>query len=188
MGLMTINIYEIMLIGVALAMDAFGVAIGVGLSERKNRFSDKAYILSFGFFQFLLSFLGGVLGYFFNTYIVSVPKIIGGIVIAIVGILMIIEGTAKTSKPVLLKKIMIIILGISVSIDAFVVGFTVLNQFYSFYLLFLYCLIIGLIALLISTIGFFLCLYFSKVGFFIKYSNYLGGIVLILFGVKMIFI
>lgn len=182
-----INIGQVMLIGLALAMDAFGVAIGIGLSEKNNRYKDKAYILSFGFFQFLLSLLGGSFGYFFNTYIVSVPKILGGIVIAIVGILMIIDSTVKTSKPVLLKKSMVIILGISVSIDALVIGFTVLNQFCSFYLLYLNCLIIGLITVLLSTIAFFLCLYFSKIKFFTKYSNYLGGVVLIIFAIKMIF-
>ena len=56
------------------------------------------------------------------------PSIIGGMIISLVGVVMIKEGFENEGKCPLLKPKMYFILGISVSIDAMVVGFTVLNN------------------------------------------------------------
>lgn len=49
---------------------------------------------------------------------------------------------------------MIIILGISVSVDAMVIGFTVFNNIERVLSLLVYTILIGLITLLICTLGF----------------------------------
>ncbi len=55
------------------------------------------------------------------------PTIVGGLIIIVVGILMILEGFKQKEKSIFLNKSMYFILGISVSIDALIIGFTTLT-------------------------------------------------------------
>lgn len=79
-----------------------------------------------------------------------------------------------------------ITLGISVSIDALVVGFTAYNV-YNFKLIFLNTLLVGVVTLLLCVFAVLLSMYLRKVKFIARYADFLGGIMLILFGLKMIF-
>ena len=120
------NLKDIIIIGVALAMDAVGVSISIGVNSAINKENKIEFIISFAFFQFLFFFLGKISGNLFETYITAMPNVIGGIAIAIVGILMISDGfeNRENDERMLLKKGVALILGVSVSIDAFVIGFT----------------------------------------------------------------
>ena len=82
---------------------------------------------------------------------------------------------------------MVVILGISVSIDALIIGFTTFHQLGSLLVLLIDSVLIGLITLFFCTIAFFSCRYLRKISFISKYANFLGGIALILFAIKMIF-
>ena len=86
----------------------------------------------------------------------------------------------------LIKKSMYIILGMSVSIDALVVGFTAFYETVSI-LIFVNSLLVGLITLFLCTLGFFLCRYARKIEFICKYADILGGLILVILGIKMIF-
>ncbi|GAB6167757.1 manganese efflux pump MntP family protein [Clostridium carnis] len=180
---------EVILIGVALAMDALGLSISLGINPSLKRKNKIGFIVSFAFFQFLFLFIGGVSGVFFDTYIASIPNIIGGLIVGAIGAIMIIDGFKKDDKDdsFLIRKAMYIILGVSVSIDALVIGFTAFHEMQLILLLFVDSILIGLITLLICTTGFFLCRYVRKINFICKYADFLGGIILILFGIKMIF-
>lgn len=180
--------YSLFLISLALALDAFGVALSLGLLDNIKTKNKVAFIVSFAFFQFLLSLIGAYFGYLFNIYIVSVPKIIGGIIIAVVGVMMIKEGMEEKETNLMLKKKMYFILGISVSIDAAVVGFTALNNVGSFATLFEYTLFIGFVTLVMSSIAFIISKSLKKIEVISKYADYVGGITLILFGLKMMFL
>ena len=184
------SLRDVFIIGVALAMDAFGVSISIGLGKNVNRENKIGFIISFAIFQFLFFFCGGVFAYFFEKYVTSIPNLIGGIVIMVVGIMMIKEGIESNDDEggILTKGYMYIVLGISVSIDALVVGFTTLHNNSINYTLIYNSAIIGFITLIICTIGFYLCRYIRKVKFISKYANFLGGIMLLLFGIKMIFL
>ncbi|MFA9399152.1 MAG: manganese efflux pump MntP family protein [Clostridiaceae bacterium] len=182
------DILSLFLIAVALSLDALGVSLCIGLNNQIDNKNKAKFALSFGFFQFLFSLAGAYAGFMFNLYIVSVPKIIGGLIITIVGIIMFREGMKNQGECILVKKGMHFILGISVSIDAMVVGFTALNNINSNILIFEQTLFIGFITLIISSIGFYITKYLRKIEFIGKYADYLGGIILILFGLKMIFI
>jgi putative Mn2+ efflux pump MntP len=122
------NLYSLLLIALALSLDAFGIAICVGLNDGVKLKNKLGFIASFGFFQFLFALIGAYAGIMFNTYITSVPNIIGGAIISLVGVVMIKEGFENKGKCPLINPKMCIILGISVSIDAMVVGFTVLDK------------------------------------------------------------
>lgn len=180
-------IYMVVIIGIALAMDAFGVSLSIGVNSSINREKKIQYILSFGFFQFLFILIGGILGYYFDSYIVEIPSLLGGIVVGIVGILMLIDGKRDSDNSLLVEDKMLLVLGVSVSIDALVVGFSALHQFGSVIILLLDSIIVGLITTFLCSIAFFLCRYFRKINFVNKYADYLGGIVLIIFAIKMIF-
>ena len=178
---------DVIIIGVALAMDALGVTIGIGVNSKVSRRKKVCFILSFAVFQILLFFLGGVSGFFFDKYIISIPNIIGGITIFIVGVIMIKEGFNNESENGLLeKRFMAIVLGISVSIDALVVGFTAFHAIDGYWVMATNSLIVGIITLVICTTGFYLCRYIRKVQFVTKYADFLGGIMLILFAIKML--
>lgn len=179
--------YSLSVIAVALSLDAFGVALSIGLDNRlrlKNKF---VFALSFGFFQFLFSLIGSYTGFLFNKYIVTVPNIAGGIVIALVGSYMIKEGASEKDECLFLNPRMYIILGISVSIDAVVIGFTVLNRISGSLLIFSYTVYIGIVTFIFSVVGFFIARYLKRIQLVEKYADYLGGIILIIFGIKMIF-
>ena len=47
------NIKDILIVGVALAMDAFGITISIGLNKHVNRSKKIGFIISFALFQFL---------------------------------------------------------------------------------------------------------------------------------------
>lgn len=179
--------YSLFLIAVALSLDAFGVSLCVGLNRMATRKYKALCILSFGFFQFLFSIAGAYAGFLFNTYIVSVPKVIGGIVITLVGILMIKEGLENKEECALVKPGMWIILGVSVSIDAMVVGFTALNNIISGYMILKDTLFIGLITVINCIFAFIIAKYLKKIEIIGKYADYIGGIILIIFGLKMVF-
>lgn len=181
------EVLDIFVIGIALAMDAFGVTLGVGVNKNLKNGDKQKYVFSFGFFQFLLAFIGGVSGYLFNNYIFPISTTIGGVVIGFIGILMIIDGLKNDSESILNKKAMIIILGISVSIDAMVIGFTIFNNIKEIFILFVDTILIGLITLFICNIGLFISRYISKINFVKKYASLFGGMALILFSIKMIF-
>ena len=183
------NLKDLIIVGVALAMDAVGVTVSIGVNPKIIRRNKIAFIMSFSIFQFLLFFLGGVGGNLFEKYITTIPNMLGGIAIAIVGMLMIREGFEdnKDDETLLLKKGMVLILGISVSIDAFVVGFTGFNYISNVLMMIGDCSIVGFITLILCTFTFYLCRYIRKIGFISKYASFFGGITLIIFAIKMIF-
>ena len=172
------NLKDLIIVGIALAMDAVGVTVSIGVNPKVIRRNKIAFIMSFAIFQFLFFLLGGIGGHLFEKYITTIPNI--------VGILMIKEGF-EDNETLLLKREMVIILGISVSIDAFVVGFTGFNYISSALKMIGDCSIVGLITLILCSFTFYLCRYIRKIGFIAKYASFFGGITLIIFAIKMIF-
>lgn len=185
---MEYSFFSIFTIAIGLSLDAFGTAVCIGLNSQVKRNNKFLFALSFGFFQFLFSLIGGYAGFWFNTKIAAVPETIGGIVIAIVGAMMIKEGYENKGECPLIKPSMYLILGMSVSIDAMVVGFTALHDVTSFFSMLEYTVFIGVITLVMSIGAFILSRYLKKINAVGKYADYLGGIILIVFGLKMIFL
>lgn len=181
------SLRDVIIIALALAMDAFGVTLGIGLNPILKREHKIKFVLSFAIFQFLFTYIGGSLGYLFDTYVTCIPSIAGGIIMGIVGVLMIIDGFKEKENNILIKNSICIMLGISVSIDALVIGFTVFHCLGGSLILCVDSILIGLITMLISTIGFFTCKYIKKINFIARYANFLGGVALIFFALKMIF-
>ncbi|MPQ44048.1 manganese efflux pump MntP family protein [Clostridium tarantellae] len=182
------GIESIMLIGLALAMDASAIALSIGINPSVSKKGKVMFALSFAFFQCILSFIGAYGGIVFETYVATIPNIIGGMIISFVGVMMIKEGMENKEESILDKFKMYIILGISVSIDALVIGFTALSYTNDMSILFTNSLIIGIITLILSSFAFVFSKLVKKIKFIAKYADYIGGIILFLFGLKMMFI
>lgn len=182
------SFYSLLSIALGLSLDAFGTAICIGLNNQVRKNNKLLFAFSFGFFQFFFSLVGAYAGFLFNTYIASVPEIIGGVIIAIVGVMMIKEGYENKGECPLIKPSMYFVLGISVSIDAMVVGFTALHDIANIFILLEHTAFIGIITLIMSVGAFLLSRYLKRIDAIGKYADYLGGIILIIFGIKMIFL
>lgn len=180
-------IFDVFLISVALALDAFGVALSLGLDKKIKKNCVFFTIIIFGFFQFYFAFIGGYLGNLFNRYVFKLPSLVGGSIILLVGILMFKEGFNNKDKFNSLHYVLILILGVSVSIDALVIGFSIFNVFTSKLILFKNCIIVGFTTSIFTTISFFISKHIKKLKIIRDYADFLGGIILIFFGIKMIF-
>ena len=181
------GIWEILLIGIALSMDAFAVAVCKGLSVSKIRMK---YVMSVGFyfggFQALMPLIGYFLGAAFKNVITNIDHWIAFILLALIGANMIKESMEKeendkSSNSNFTFKVMIP-LALATSVDALAVGIT-----FSFLRVHIWTaiLIIGCTTFLLSIIGF-------KVGnlFGTKYKSkaeFVGGIILLIIGLKILF-
>lgn len=181
------DFYSLFVIALALSLDAFGVALCIGLNKGTTSAAKMMVATSFGFFQFLFSLAGALAGFVFTTYITSVPSIIGGAVVSFVGIMMLKEGREEKEECYILKPATIAVLGISVSIDALVIGFTALSSIKSTAAVMFDTVFIGIVSFVMSFIAFYLSRHLHKIDVVSRYADYIGGVILILFGMKMMF-
>ena len=178
------ELFEIIFIGIGLAMDAFAVAVCKGLSMKKINWKSTIIIaLYFGIFQAGMPVLGYFLGSTFSSFVQKVDHWIAFILLAIIGGNMIRESTDdemdKRNDNVSFKTM--IMLAIATSIDALTIGITF--AFFEVNLL-LAITIIGFITFILSIIG---VLIGNKFGDkFQNKAELAGGIILILIGLKVL--
>lgn len=178
---------SIFVVAIALSLDAFGVALSIGLNSDIKFENKVCFSTSFAFFQILFMLIGSCGSLIFNKYVNYTSSIIGGIVVAIVGTTMVMEGMKDKNKYIILKPRMCILLGMSVSIDALVIGFTFFETITSLILLLEISLFIGIITFVFTIIAFIISMFFRKIEFICKYADYIGGIILIVLGLRLIF-
>ena len=179
------ELFEIIVIGIGLAMDAFAVSVCKGLSMKKLDWK-KAIIIAlyFGIFQALMPVFGYYLGSTFSSFVQQVDHWIAFILLAIIGGNMIKDSTddeeEKRNDRVDVRTM--VLLAIATSIDAFAIGVTF--AFFEVNLL-LSISIIGIITLVLSIIGVVIGNKFGD-----KFQNkaeLTGGIILIIIGLKILF-
>ena len=92
------SLFELLIIGVGLAMDAFAVSTSKGLAIRKLRMAQAALVgLWFGAFQALMPMLGFFVGSRFSEQIKAVDHWVAFVLLLIVGVNMLREGLQKDS-------------------------------------------------------------------------------------------
>ena len=178
------ELFEIVVIGIGLAMDAFAVSVCKGLSMKKLDWKKTIIIaLYFGIFQALMPVLGYFLGSTFSSFVQQVDHWIAFILLAIIGGNMIKDSTddeeEKRNDKVDVKTM--ILLAIATSIDALAVGVTF--AFFEVNLL-LAISIIGIITFVLSILGVIIGNKFGD-----KFQNraeLAGGIILIIIGLKIL--
>ncbi len=174
------EIISILLIAIALAMDAFAVSIASGITLRERCYYHGFRIaLFFGIFQALMPVLGYLLGLGLSDLVSSVDHWIAFALLVGIGLKMVHEGTKRENgkdlpctgtKPLL-------ILAVATSIDAFAVGVTlsVLREG-----ILIPVLIIGIITFILSFIGVIIG---NRMGhFFERRMEFVGGSALIAIG------
>jgi putative Mn2+ efflux pump MntP len=173
---------EVIVLAIALSMDAFAVSIGLGSKGNTKGLGLKAG-LYFGAFQALMPFIGylggkGVLG-----WVEAYSHWIAFGLLALIGGKMIYEGLGDDIEEdieALTHKTMLL-LAVATSIDAMAAGFSLNLLDINAYLA---CLIIGVTTFAFSWVG---VLIGEKSGTWLESkAEVFGGVVLILIGIKML--
>ncbi|MGN0107711.1 MAG: manganese efflux pump MntP family protein, partial [Hominilimicola sp.] len=120
------SIFSIIFLAVALAMDAFSVAVTDGMIVKNIHTRDALKIgLYFGGFQFLMPCAGNFLSSFAADYIADFDHWIAFILLSFLGIRMIIESRGEHELPKNpLKHSTLLLMAIATSIDALAAGVT----------------------------------------------------------------
>ncbi len=182
-------LFNNILLGVGLAMDAFSVSLANGMSEPKMRRAKMGAIaLTFAFFQAAMPLIGWICVHTVVEYFTSFEKFIPWIALILlcyIGGSMLLDGIKnKDEDDDNVKKLSFITLmiqGVATSIDALSVGFTIAN----------YNLVMALMAaFIIALVTFVICVCGVAIGkrFGTKLSNkatIFGGIILILIGIEI---
>ena len=195
---MDIEMIEVILLAIALAMDAFAVSIGLGAKSQKQ---SPAYMLRlaiyaalyFGVAQGVMPLIGYLLGAVLLGWLATAAPWIGGGILILLGAKMLYEAFNGEIEAVLedsfyeniqekINHRMMFTLAIATSIDAMAAGFTLnllaLNAW-------LACFIIAVIT---AGFGFFGIYLGKSSGTWLEdKAEILGGLVLIAIGIKVMF-
>lgn len=179
---------KILIVAFSLALDAAGVAMAIGCGTNPNFKEKSSIVFSFGFFQFLFALMGALIGHYIDLKFFTISNYFSGTVLLVLGIYLIIEGYQSEEECIYtnLSLWTIIILGISVSIDALGAGFSIIFNF-SYSIMFYNSIIIGLIASLLTAAAFKIILYIKHIAIVERYASYLGGIILVLLSLNIMF-
>ena len=178
------EVLEIVLIAIGVAMDAFAVSICKGLSMKKMNWK-KALIIGgyFGIFQGIMPLIGYFLGVTFQSLVTQIDHWVAFVLLLFVGLKMLKEAFANDSENInddVDFKTMIV-LAVATSIDALAIGIT-------------FAFLQTNILLAVTAIGiitFAVCVIGVKIGnkFGDKYerkAETVGGLILILMGIKIL--
>ena len=178
------------LLGVALAVDAFSVSCADAFAEPDmSKSKGIAIALTFGIFQFAMPVIGWVcvhtIAERFEAFQKFIPWI-GFILLLYIGGKMLIEGLKKKNEEnPEVKRLgfgLLMVQGIATAIDALSVGFTTAS--YNFTAALISSLIIALVTFVICIFGIFLG---KKIGNALSnYASIFGGVILILIGIKIL--
>lgn len=173
----------IVLIGVGLSVDAFGVTVANALTAKDIPwYRLMSMPLAFGIFQALMPLLGYYSGGLLRQFIGAYGDVITALVLGAIGVLMLKDAFLpgeEEKAPLHLTLHMLLIQAIATSIDAFVVGIgfglsnsTAISAVW----------LIGLTTFIISTIGLVVGRFFGEK--FGRPANIFGGLLLLYIAIQ----
>lgn len=181
-------IFNSILLGVGLAMDAFSVSLANGLNEPMMNRKKMCLVAGvFAFFQALMPMTGWVCVHTILQYFKAFEKLIPWIALILllyIGGKMLLDGIKSGNEEpekVGVGLAALLIQGVATSIDALSVGFTIAEYGFSMAI----CC-----ALIIAAVTFFICMAGLLIGkkFGTQFSNkatILGGVILIIIGIEI---
>ena len=190
------SVFEIILLGVALAMDAVAVGMTDGMAEPKMKFKKVLETAgAFGLFQFFMPLVGYCAGEIFARYVTAVAPMLSFLILVILGGKMILGCIKEMLDPrprFEMKKeggsLKLLMQALATSIDALAVGITLLalESTGTLALSPLSCsVVIGVVTFALSLGAVFIG---KKAGALLAdKAEILGGVVLILIAVKLLF-
>lgn len=191
---------EVLFLAIALAMDAFAVSIGLGAKQSNTAYSSSATAkamllrlalmagLYFGIAQGIMPLIGYLLGSALLGWLASAAPWIGFIILVALGAKMLYEAISGEEEEELgaegntsIDHKLMTTMAIATSIDAMAAGFTLnllaVNAWMA-------CLIIALVTAMFSFGGVYLG---RQSGTWLEdKAEILGGVVLIIIGIKMV--
>jgi manganese efflux pump family protein len=176
--------FEVIVLAIALSMDAFAVSIGLGSKGNIRGLGLKAGLF-FGSFQALMPFIGYLAGEGVLGWVEAYSHWIAFGLLALIGAKMIYEGLHEGIEENIetITNKMMLLLSIATSIDAMAAGFSLILLDINPYLA---CLIIGVTTFAFSWVG---VLIGKRSGTWLENkAEIFGGVVLILIGIKMLVI
>lgn len=185
------SVFEIILMAVALAMDAFAVAICKGLATEKATLKNMLIVGAwFGSFQALMPFIGCTVGSAFMSYIEGLDHWIAFILLGFIGANMIREALSgddececECEDASFAPKVMLT-MAVATSIDALAAGVGMSVDLSGMGQIIFAVLMIGVITCILSAVGVKIGNVFgSKYKFVAELS---GGIVLVGMGIKIL--
>jgi len=176
--------FEVIVLAIALSMDAFAVSIGLGSKGNIKGLGLKAGLF-FGLFQALMPFIGylggkGVLG-----WVADYSHWIAFALLLLIGGKMVYEGLQEGIEEDIaaITNKMMLLLAVATSIDAMAAGFSLTLLDFNPYLA---CIIIGVTTFAFSWVG---VLIGKRSGTWLESkAEIFGGVVLILIGIKFLVI
>lgn len=175
---------EVMILAMALSMDAFAVSIGLGAKQQRHSRLAWSTACYFGVFQGVMPLIGylggkGLLGWF-----AQYAHWVAFVLLLLIGAKMIFEAFSEGIEDDLaqITHRVMLILALATSVDAMAAGFTLVllevNPWVA-------CSVIGAVTFLFSYIGVYVG---KRSGTWLEaYAEMLGGVVLILIGFKLLF-
>lgn len=176
---------QIILLSIALAMDAMAVAAANGAHHHKMSFFKALYIAGFfGFFQFFMPLVGWFLGQGVQNIFMQLDHWVAFVLLGGIGTRMIVESfkTVKERNIDVKNLYILLLLSVATSIDALVVGISF--AFVDVHII-ASSLLIGLITFMLSLASIYIGKKLGEV--WGKKSEVIGGIVLICIGLKILF-
>ncbi len=174
--------FEVIILAVALSMDAFAVSIGLGSKGNVRGLGLKAGLF-FGIFQALMPFIGYLGGKGILSWVDAYAHWIAFGLLALIGGKMIYEGLHEGIEEdiaAITNRVMLV-LAIATSIDAMAAGFSLTLLDINAYLA---CFIIGVTTFAFSWVGVEIG---KRSGTWLESkAEIFGGAVLILIGIKML--
>ena len=192
------QILTIILVAVVLGLDAFSLSLGLGLQGRSRSYGLK-FSATVGAFHIIMPLVGLNLGLVAGRFLGVWASRLGAVILAYIAIDFVIKGyreirprsySLKEGKAILGKGnnffrqdwASLLLLALSVSIDALTVGFS-LGTFKM--PVFITVIIMGIIAGTMTLLGFWGGRVFSRlVG---SYAQMAGGLVLAILAIKLLF-
>ena len=181
------SLLSIILLSAGLAMDCFSVSLACSMQKEKIALRKTIFVaLMFGFFQGIMPILGWSLGLFFKSFVEKFSGWIAFFILAFLGVKMIIEGLkqepTENASNIFSSYKILFLMAISTSIDAMASGVVFIPFGRQIWMA---AFIIALGSFVFSLLGIFL----GKIlkSFLPFRAEILGGVMLILIGLKILF-
>lgn len=176
------SFWELVLIALSLAMDAFTVSMMYGMTihhmSHIKRFSIAFY---FGLFQSMMPVGGYYLGRFFSNYIKEIDHYIAFVFLMFIGFSMMKDAFDDETVSGSLHWLDLTMLAFATSIDAFALGMTFAFLHVS---LWLACSIIGGVTFWLCFVALYIGQYLGQK--FQRHAYFSGGIVLMIMAVRIL--
>lgn len=174
--------FALILMAIALGMDAFSVCMGLGMKRIRLDQIFKIGLL-IGLFHMIMPLLGMILGHLISERFGDWASMAGGVLLVVIGMQMIFSLAKREQDrtPIQSTDMGMSLFALSVSIDSFSVGLS-MGLFRTRVLLTIF--LFGFVSMCMAWLGFIFGRRTQRL--LGRYGEALGGLIMLLFGLKLL--